>query len=261
MRPRECLYFMDFPMLKVTVSLLTLRLNFPSRTSITALVEARKGRPKMIRTSSSLSISKTKKSTGKMNFVEIPNRQKRDCGMRFILAPKSAKSFLTAMGPIRHGSTEREAWTTRRVGKRWMAEGQMLIANGAGKDGPWSVNSDLVVKDKSLRFTVQSFCSFPDRTRRIWENCYMQFLTVLPRGRLREMFSRVLGALAGLAPVLLEEDASASKRFLPAIARDLFCCKRQTALLSLHNSLSDSSRGLVSLLTVLRVMVIDLQNR
>ncbi|GJW07557.1 hypothetical protein Tco_1569980 [Tanacetum coccineum] len=49
------------------------------------------------------------------------------------------------------------------------------------------------------------------------------------------------GGVGGLALVLLEEDASASKRFLPAIARDSFCCKRQTALLSLWNSLSGSS--------------------
>ncbi|GJX96471.1 hypothetical protein Tco_0352269 [Tanacetum coccineum] len=68
---------------------------------------------------------------------------------------------------------------------------------------------------------------------------------------------RVLGGVGGLAPVLLEEDASATKRFLPAIARDLFCCRRQAALLSLQNSLSGSSRGLVNILTVLRVMVVD----
>ncbi|GJS04619.1 hypothetical protein Tco_0321127 [Tanacetum coccineum] len=67
----------------------------------------------------------------------------------------------------------------------------------------------------------------------------------------------VLGGVGGLAPVLLEEDASASKRFLPAIARDSFYCRCQAALLSLQNSLSGSSRGLVNLLTVLHVMVVD----
>ncbi|GJZ11476.1 hypothetical protein Tco_0546235 [Tanacetum coccineum] len=36
-----------------------------------------------------------------------------------------------------------------------------------------------------------------------------------------ECSCRVLGGIGGLAPVLLEEDASASNRFLPAIARDL----------------------------------------
>ncbi|GJV57782.1 hypothetical protein Tco_1458787 [Tanacetum coccineum] len=102
--------------------------------AISALVVARKGRPKMNGTSSSLSISKTMKSTGKMNLLtftsrffqtpigylidrsasrililvdlslEIPNRRKKECGMIFILAPKSAKAFFIAKGPIRHGS-------------------------------------------------------------------------------------------------------------------------------------------------------------
>ncbi|GJZ21331.1 hypothetical protein Tco_0558370 [Tanacetum coccineum] len=73
--------------------------------------------------------------------------------------------------------------------------------------------------------------------------------------------SRVLGGVGGLALVLLEEDASSSKRFLPAIARDSFCYRWQAALLSLQNSLSSSLRSFVNLLTVLRVMVTDLQNR
>nr|GEX72319.1 hypothetical protein [Tanacetum cinerariifolium] len=64
----------------------------------------------------------------------------------------------------------------------------------------------------------------------------------------------------GLAPVLLEEDVSSSKRFLPAIAKDSFCCRCQAAFPSLWNSLSGSPRGFVNLLMVLRVMVINLQN-
>ncbi|GJX88387.1 hypothetical protein Tco_0340401 [Tanacetum coccineum] len=48
------------------------------------------------------------------------------------------------------------------------------------------------------------------------------------------------GGVSGLARVLLEEDASSSKRFFLAIARDSFCCRCQVALLSLWNSLSDS---------------------
>ncbi|GKB64322.1 hypothetical protein Tco_0920508 [Tanacetum coccineum] len=78
---------------------------------------------------------------------------------------------------------------------------------------------------------------------------------------LGELFSKVLGRVSGLAPVLLEVDASSSKRFLPAIARDSFCCKWQATLLSLRNSLSGSSSGFVNLLTVLLVMMTDLQNR
>ncbi|GKF87559.1 hypothetical protein Tco_0258436, partial [Tanacetum coccineum] len=61
-------------MLKVTVSFPTLKLNFPSCTLIAALAVVRKGRPRMIGTNSSLSISKTTKSTGKMNLPTFTNR-------------------------------------------------------------------------------------------------------------------------------------------------------------------------------------------
>ncbi|GKA95776.1 hypothetical protein Tco_0817871 [Tanacetum coccineum] len=54
-------------------------------------------------------------------------------------------------------------------------------------------------------------------------------------------------SLVAPSALLLEKDASASKRFLPAIERDSFCCRRQAALLSLQNSLSGSSRGLVNI--------------
>ncbi|GJV64377.1 hypothetical protein Tco_1475205 [Tanacetum coccineum] len=37
---------------------------------------------------------------------------------------------------------------------------------------------------------------------------------------------KVLRGVGGLFLVLLEEDASSSKRFLPAMARDSFCCRR-----------------------------------
>ncbi|GJU00974.1 hypothetical protein Tco_1111312 [Tanacetum coccineum] len=37
---------------------------------------------------------------------------------------------------------------------------------------------------------------------------------------------KVLGGVGGLVLVLLEEDASLSKRFLSAMARDSFCCRR-----------------------------------
>ncbi|GKE96305.1 hypothetical protein Tco_1581160, partial [Tanacetum coccineum] len=76
-----------------------------------------------------------------------------------------------------------------------------------------------------------------------------------------ECSRRVLGGVSGFALVLLKEDASASKRFLPAIARDSFCCRQQAALLSLRSSLLGSSSGFVNLLTVLHVMMTDLQNR
>nr|GEX67926.1 hypothetical protein [Tanacetum cinerariifolium] len=73
----------------------------------------------------------------------------------------------------------------------------------------------------------------------------------------REYSRKVLEEINGLVPVLLEEDASSLKRFLPAMANDLFCRWRQATLLSLQNSLSGSSRGSVNFLVVLRVMVRD----
>nr|GFB46547.1 hypothetical protein [Tanacetum cinerariifolium] len=38
--------------------------------------------------------------------LEIPDRRKRYCGIRLILAPKSASVFFTAKGSIRHGSVK-----------------------------------------------------------------------------------------------------------------------------------------------------------
>ncbi|GKD02367.1 hypothetical protein Tco_1177341 [Tanacetum coccineum] len=42
-----------------------------------------------------------------------------------------------------------------------------------------------------------------------------------------ECSHKVLRGVSGLVPVLLEEDASLSKRFLPAMARDSFCYRLQ----------------------------------
>nr|GEZ24130.1 hypothetical protein [Tanacetum cinerariifolium] len=54
----------------------------------------------------------------------------------------------------------------------------------------------------------------------------------------RECSRNVLRMVDGLAQMSLEEDASSSKRFVLAMAKDSFCCWRQAALLSLQNSLS-----------------------
>ncbi|GKC88192.1 hypothetical protein Tco_1148841 [Tanacetum coccineum] len=53
---------------------------------------------------------------------------------------------------------------------------------------------------------------------------------------------RVLRGVGGLVLVLLEEDASSSKRFLSAMAKDLFFCKSHAALLRLWNSLLEGNR-------------------
>ncbi|GJS29796.1 hypothetical protein Tco_0490416 [Tanacetum coccineum] len=47
----------------------------------------------------------------------------------------------------------------------------------------------------------------------------------------RECSHKVLRRVDGLAPTSLEEDALLSKRFLPAMARDSFCCFYQIMLL------------------------------
>ncbi|GJZ23536.1 hypothetical protein Tco_0560995 [Tanacetum coccineum] len=51
--------------------------------------------------------------------------------------------------------------------------------------------------------------------------------------RIKSLRDEVLGGVGSLTLLLLEFDASSSKRFLLAIARDSFYCRRQAALLSL----------------------------
>nr|GEV85903.1 putative ribonuclease H-like domain-containing protein [Tanacetum cinerariifolium] len=55
-----------------------------------------------------------------------PSLQKRESGIRFILAPKSARAFFTASGPMRHGSMEKVDWMSWKV--------ELLVA-GRGEDG------------------------------------------------------------------------------------------------------------------------------
>ncbi|GJX96181.1 hypothetical protein Tco_0351979 [Tanacetum coccineum] len=129
---------------------------------------------------------------------------------------------------------------------------------GVGKGGSRVLTPDLVVMAK-VGALVLGVLLFPI-AERIWENC--RPIDHLGIGRILQFDSTPLLRMSrfervgGLVPVLLEEDASSSKRCLPAIARDSFCCRRQAVLLSLRNSLSGSSGGFVNLLTVLRVMVI-----
>ncbi|GJS12905.1 hypothetical protein Tco_0407377 [Tanacetum coccineum] len=69
---------------------------------------------------------------------------------------------------------------------------------------------------KSLRDEVR-----PAGKKEKWKKRSLNVSLVAPPAC---MMSRGVG---GLVPVLLEEDASSSKRFLPAITRDSFCCRRQ----------------------------------
>ncbi|GJU11054.1 hypothetical protein Tco_1133450 [Tanacetum coccineum] len=159
---------MDFPMLNVMVSFPTLKLNFHSCTSIMAHAVARNGRPRMIGTNLSSSISKTMKSIRKMNLptftkrfsqtpmgyltdrpaswililvglnLEIPNRWKRECGIRLILAPKSARAFFTARGPMRHGNVKlpRLMWIYLKIERRFSSSSSFFcFFNLDGKGG------------------------------------------------------------------------------------------------------------------------------
>nr|GEV98497.1 hypothetical protein [Tanacetum cinerariifolium] len=88
----------------------------------------------------------------------------------------------------------------------------------------------------SRESTILHVCSV-GRMIRVWK----------PKELGYECSRKVLRGVDGFVSVLLEEDASSSKRFLPTMARDSFCCRRQAALLRLQNSLSGSSRGFVNL--------------
>nr|GEV12572.1 hypothetical protein [Tanacetum cinerariifolium] len=68
---------------------------------MTAQAMAKNGRPRMIMTDASLSISKIMKLTRKMNLLILTNR-KSERGIILMLAPKFAKAFFTRIVPIRH---------------------------------------------------------------------------------------------------------------------------------------------------------------
>ncbi|GJX08071.1 hypothetical protein Tco_0196003 [Tanacetum coccineum] len=73
---------------------------------MTASTVVRNGRPNMIGTDASSSISRRTKSTGNINLsiltnsFEMSNFKKRECGMRLMLTPKSDKAFFTDIGTI-----------------------------------------------------------------------------------------------------------------------------------------------------------------
>ncbi|GJZ47497.1 hypothetical protein Tco_0601329 [Tanacetum coccineum] len=367
-------------MLKVTVSLSTLKLNFSLWTLITALTVERKGRPKMIRTSSSSSISKTTKSTGKMNLLIFTNNGKGgfdDLEVRllyvdrggvgnggswvltpdlvvmakdFFLSIKLASSSLNLLLTVHSGSSllflyaccfpmvgyhhfdrtlegkDRRrcllriskpaypSWcacihqprgilrSSRRSGRiafemeetlmggdmsshmsSWYwtyssirfhpssllenqaticfptYEGNMVVVI----DAPVGYETHVGVMDAS-RFVLYSIgiltLGYLDylvtddwvqstSLTKVWELILPWLLwgilsnhsTAFPlRERWKKRSLDVSACVGGLALVLLEVDASSSKRFLQAIARDSFYCKRQAALLSLQNYLLGS---------------------
>nr|GEV41550.1 reverse transcriptase domain-containing protein [Tanacetum cinerariifolium] len=108
-----------------------------------SLAVVRKGLLKMIRTSSSSSISKTMKSIGKINLLIFTNR--------FLQTPMGLREATHPLHPFSASLiwTKRAYWMTWKIGKRWMAKGLSDVdRGGAGKGGSWVLTPDLVVMVK-----------------------------------------------------------------------------------------------------------------
>ncbi|GKD53963.1 hypothetical protein Tco_1287350 [Tanacetum coccineum] len=166
----------------------------------------------------------------------MPNHRKRECGIRLILTPKSARSFFTVKGPIRHNSVKLPGSPSFWGKLLWMtAENSSLSLTEE------AAFSSLSLCERRLEsfIIIVLFLFLQSGGKR-----YTGRLRGMVEGLRRECSRKVLEEINGLVLVLLEEDASSSKRFLPAMANDSFCCWRQEAILSLQNSLSGSSRGL-----------------
>nr|GEV96572.1 hypothetical protein [Tanacetum cinerariifolium] len=210
-----------------------------------SLFVVRKGCPKMIRISSSSSISKTTKLTGKMNLLISTNR--------FLQTPIGRRSssssffcFFNLDGKVRLADLE--------------VRSSDVDCSRAGKGGSWVLTPDLVVMAKVGASEPQKEGIIIDVSPRqeyllgliglfAFIDLVGSFTVVAYQAALLQKWKKHswvvtcrptyrLGEVGGLTPVLLEVDASSSKRFLSAIARDSFCCRRQAALLRLQNSLS-----------------------
>ncbi|GKD54825.1 hypothetical protein Tco_1288212, partial [Tanacetum coccineum] len=177
--------------------------------------------------------------------------------MRLILAPRSAKAFFTGRGLIRHGSVKLprfRSFASLDLGED-LGELFMHFPYGASQASLISLHDhpllflyvccSLMVgyrrSDRTLEGKDHRRClprtSIPARLG--YSACIHR-----PRGILRSIHKlgrptdrlgiehilqfdstpllRVLRGVDDLVPVLLEEDASSSKRFLSAIARDSF---------------------------------------
>ncbi|GKB57767.1 hypothetical protein Tco_0913953 [Tanacetum coccineum] len=93
-----------------------------------------------------------------------------------------------------------------------------------------SHSAAFLVREKWKNLNLDVFLVAPSARIQIWRE--LMILLVCSVGKVigfwkpeelrQECSCKVLGDVGGLAPMLLEEDASSSKRFLPAIARDCF---------------------------------------
>ncbi|GJV33733.1 hypothetical protein Tco_1394133, partial [Tanacetum coccineum] len=214
--------------------------------------------------------------------LEIPSFQKRECGMRLILAPKSARAFFTGkVIPCGVDGVGADGWGGSRMvvldrgsdGERWFLEvwglcftlegGEDLRELGLLKQiletSPGILNGfvvflveskDLVtnerrafwgkefgeVEESKPRFVFCSSVSlyvvhYAQEELKVLEEFTMVPVCSLgrtvgfwnPDGFKNERSYRLLGACAVFGSILTDDDASSSKRFLPAIAKDSFC--------------------------------------
>ncbi|GKA24689.1 hypothetical protein Tco_0710722 [Tanacetum coccineum] len=100
-----------------------------------------------------------------------------------------------------------------------------LLSLSSSLLNPWNVHVPCISR-MSCESTILPICSV-GRMIGFWK----------PEELGHECSCKVLRGVDGLVPMLLEEDASSSKRFLPAMARDSFRCRCQAAFLLFQNSL------------------------
>ncbi|GJU91148.1 hypothetical protein Tco_1303571 [Tanacetum coccineum] len=155
--------------------------------------------------------------------------------MRFILAPKLARVFFTARGPMRHGSVKLPSATALGESKSVSVTPSVKLSvaghGGAGKGGSCVLIPDLVVMAKvgasgSGVLLLLLLREFGNIVHAILYGVGRAFGTVIgiwkPEDVGRECSCKVLGGVGSLGRVFLDDDASSSKRFLPAMARDSF---------------------------------------
>nr|GEU83612.1 hypothetical protein [Tanacetum cinerariifolium] len=167
--------------------------------------------------------------------LEIPNRKKRECVIRLMIAPKSTRAFFPVNGPTRHGSVKLHGSSLPRVQ-------HLLVLVELGKEGrrSWgiytphfSTSSGNLNWGYRLGFHGIRVKKFGvDKKARVirfrigrkngLRNTKMMIWFWKPAELEREHSRKGLMGVNGLAPSLVKDDASSSNRnylqLLPIIA-------------------------------------------
>ncbi|GJY78522.1 hypothetical protein Tco_0484323 [Tanacetum coccineum] len=170
----------------------------------------------------------------------MPNRKKRECGIRLILASKLAKATFTTKRLIKHGSVKipredllepwlhlaYESWPPRMEGKGTLGDLEgwymevfyptillLFFQSEVKETKPRCAFCGSIGFQISRESTMFPFC-LAGRTIGFWK------LDELGE----ECSHRLLREDDGLGLELVEDEASSSKRFLPAMAKDSFRC-------------------------------------